>query len=79
LAWLVLWAAALWTETWCDLALAGVAAMTGEVTRAAAGSRIASAAIRRLNEVITSVCSGTGCERGASRVNSRDEVFTLID
>jgi hypothetical protein len=65
LAWVVLWMAALWTDTWCGFALAGVAAMTGEVTRAAAGSRIASAAIRRLNEVITSVCSGGGLREGA--------------
>jgi hypothetical protein len=38
--------------------LVWLAAMTGDATRAAAGRRIASAAIRRLNEVITSVCSG---------------------
>jgi hypothetical protein len=36
--------------------------MTGDATTAAAGRIMASAAIRRLNEVITSVCSGMGCE-----------------
>jgi hypothetical protein len=37
----------------------------------------ASAAIRRLNEVITSVCSG--CVVRARTGGSRGEVFTLID
>jgi hypothetical protein len=32
--------------------------MTGDATRAAAGRTKASAAIRRLNEEFTSVCSG---------------------
>ena len=34
-----------------------LAAMTGDATKAAAGRTNASATIRRLNEVITSVCS----------------------
>jgi hypothetical protein len=34
--------------------------MTGDVTRAATGTTNASATIRRLNEVITSMCSGIG-------------------
>jgi uncharacterized membrane protein YjjP (DUF1212 family) len=50
----------LWTDEWWDFALACVAAMTGDATRAAAGRTKASAAIRRLNEVITSVCSERG-------------------
>lgn len=54
---LALWALALWTVVWWVLALAWVAAMTGDVTRAAAGRTTASVAIVRLNEVITSVCS----------------------
>ncbi len=51
--------------------------MTGEATRAATGRTKASAAMRRLNEVITSVGSGwvVGCEK----VNSRGEDFALID
>jgi hypothetical protein len=58
LVWVVLCATVLWLETWCGFALGWLTAMAGDVTRAAAGTMTASAAIRRLNEVITSVCSG---------------------
>jgi hypothetical protein len=49
---------ALWIETWCGFVLAWLAAMTGDATSAAAGRTKASAAIRRLNEEFTSICSG---------------------
>jgi len=49
---------ALWIDTWWVFDLAWFAAMTGVVTRAVTGTTNVSAAIRRLNEVITSVCSG---------------------
>lgn len=76
LAWWVLWALALWTDAWC-FALVWLAAMTGDVTRAAAGTTNASATIRRLNEVIKGVAPDE-CE-GRESVGSRGEVFTLID
>jgi hypothetical protein len=62
LAWVVLCALALWTDTWCGLVLVWLAAMTGDVIRAAAGRMNASAAIRRLNEVITSGVLRVCCE-----------------
>jgi hypothetical protein len=51
--------------------------MTGEATKAATGSTKASAAIRRLNELFTSVCSGR--VEGAGQFNSRGELRALID
>jgi hypothetical protein len=48
---------ALCVDVWFDFALWWFAAITGVVTRAVAGTMTANAAIRRLNEVITSVCS----------------------
>ena len=56
---------ALCTDVWC--VLVWVAAMTGDATRAAAGRTKASAAIRRLNEVFTSVCS-EGVEGGGDKL-----------
>ena len=53
-----LWALALWTDRWWDFVLVWLAARTGVVTRAAAGSTTASVAIRRLNERVTSGNSG---------------------
>lgn len=67
----------LWTEVWWDFDLAWLAAMTGDATSAAAGRTKTSAAIRRLNEEFTSICSG-GVE-GARQLNSRGEGRALID
>lgn len=61
---------ALWVE-WCFVGVVVVeveasgwlAAMTGAATKAAAGRTNASAAIRRLYEVVTSGCSGVRMAR----------------
>ena len=60
MVWVVLCATVLWIGAtwWVLVVLVWLAAMTGDVTRAAAGTMNASAAIRRLNEDVTSVCSG---------------------
>jgi hypothetical protein len=58
LEWEFLWLLTLWTDVWCVFDLVWLEAMAGDTTRAAAGRKNANAAIRRLNEVITSVCSG---------------------
>ena len=65
----------LWVEVWCG-ALVCVAAMTGDAAKARAGGTKANAAIRRLNEVITSGCSGL---RGTKMLDSRGELRALID
>ena len=44
-----------------------LAAITGDAAKAAAGRTKASAAIRRLNEVITSVVLRNGVERGRGK------------
>ena len=46
----VLWALALWIDRWWDFVLVWLAARTGVVARAVAGSTTANVAIRRLKE-----------------------------
>ena len=78
--WLCTLCEALWTDEWC---LALLWAMAGDATRAATGRTKASVAIRRLNEVITSTCSGRiegrmGSQSGRAKCPNRLTIFCKL-